>query len=148
MVGPAEVTVDEKDAAATRRTGNWTVSVTPGGWAGRSLWSKGADARFRWTPNLPAAGNYEVYAWWTANPKRTATAPYLIAHASGTATVTVNQREAGSGAKWRLLGTYAFQAGSEGYVELSGQQGEACADAVRFVFKSAPQEGEPAKTGP
>jgi hypothetical protein len=127
-----QIIVDNK-AANTSRTGMWTVSRATNPWAGQSLDSRTSTATFRWIPSLPVTGAYKVYAWWTAAPSRSTTVPYRIFHKSGLATVTVNQREPQLNGQWHLLGTFRFAAGSSGYVEVSGANGQANADAVRFV---------------
>jgi hypothetical protein len=134
---PSTVTVDNQDAN-TERTGTWTVSSGPNPWAGQSLYAgrgptSGASATFRWIPDLPEAGEYRVYAWWTYHVNRCYDVPYTIAHAAGTDVVTVNQHDSSLGGQWNLLGTYTFEAGSGGYVEVSAADGQACADAVTFV---------------
>ena len=88
---------------------------------------------------MAEAGTYQVYAWWTHHDNRSASVPYRVTHASGTATVTVNQHDAGLAGRWNLLGTYSFAAGGAGCVEVSGENGQACADAIRLV----PSAGTP-----
>ncbi|QRK11799.1 N-acetylmuramoyl-L-alanine amidase [Archangium violaceum] len=58
---------------------------------------------------LPVAATKTIDAWWSAGTNRSTTAPFLITHASGTATVKVNQ-QTGGGA-WNTLGTWSFPAG-------------------------------------
>jgi PKD repeat protein len=134
---PSTVTVDNKDAN-TEKTGTWSVSSGPSPWAGQSLYAgsgptSGADATFRWIPELPEAGEYEVYVWWTYHSNRCYDVPYTIAHAGGTDVVTMNQHDQSTAGQWNLLGTYTFEAGSAGWVEVSAAEGQACADAVSFV---------------
>ena len=85
-----------------------------------------------WTPNVPSAGSYQVYARWTANPNRATDAKYTVVHAGGSTTHTVDQ-QTGGGA-WNLLGTYAFAPGTAHKVELTDQaNGYVVADAIRLV---------------
>ncbi|NOJ82071.1 N-acetylmuramoyl-L-alanine amidase [Myxococcus xanthus] len=82
--------------------------------------------------HMPAAGSRTIQAWWVQGTNRSPAAPFVIAHAGGNSTVTVNQQTNGS--KWVTLGTYNFNAGwnkvqlsrwaTEGYVVM--------ADAVRI----------------
>jgi hypothetical protein len=127
-----EVIVDNQ-APTTTQTGIWNVSSGPNPWAGQSLYSATVNATFRWTPLLPLAGTYKVYAWWTYHASRSTTVPYQIRHQAGVSTVTVNQRNDALGGRWNLLGTFQFAAGSAGSVTVLGENGNACADAVRFV---------------
>jgi hypothetical protein len=81
---------------------------------------------------VPAPGQYDVYAQWRANVNRSSTVPYLINHASGQATVVVNQKV--NGGAWNLLGRYSFTVGTGGWVEISDANGaQASADAIRLV---------------
>jgi hypothetical protein len=88
---------------------------------------------YRWTPTLPSAGRYEVWAWWPTGAKATR-AWYQIKHAAGTARFTRDQTQ-GAG-QWQLLGVYDFTAGSQSYIEVWNVLGKAvAADAVRFIRK-------------
>jgi hypothetical protein len=129
---PLEVIVDNQ-ASTTAQSGKWKITQGAYPWDGQALYSATLDATFRWTPVLPVAGTYQVYAWWTYTAVRSTTVPYQIHHQAGTTTVTVNQRDVALGGRWNLLGTFAFDAGSAGSVTVLGQNGNACADAVRFV---------------
>jgi hypothetical protein len=71
----------------------------------------------RWTPNLPKTETYKVYAWWNYYRYGDTNALYTINHAGGTDTVRVNQKQNYS--QWTLLGTYDFNAGSSGYVQVT-----------------------------
>ncbi len=62
-----------------------------------------------WQVTIPQAGNYSVYAWWTAASDRTTAAPYMVEHASGTTTVYKDQSS--NGGQWNLLGTFWFDPG-------------------------------------
>ena len=96
------------------------------------LYSCGSGSdNFRWTPTIPAAGTYNVYVWWTAYPNRSTSVPIDVTHAGGTTTKTYNQQTGGG--QWVLHGNYSFNAGTGGYVQVSDVNGQACADAVRFV---------------
>lgn len=132
---PGELIVDNKDSN-TSSTGTWAVSSGPNPYGSDSLYASGS-ATFRWLPVLPEAGTYEVYAWWTYHANRSTDVPYSITHAGGTAAVTVNQQDSLLGGKWNKLGTYTFNE-TGAYVEVSGANGQACADAVRFVKVDAP----------
>jgi hypothetical protein len=103
-----------------------------------------------WTPALPAAGNYKVYARWTTDAFRPSQAHYRVTHDGGTTVVTVSQLV--NGGDWVLLGTFAMTPGAGQNVQLkndhNGQnprssRGQALvADAVRFErdFNSSANE--------
>ncbi len=129
--------LDNTDHSGLAVTGLWTASTSSPGYVGPDYQhdrnaDKGAKT-FRYTPELPQAGSYAVYARWAAHPNRASNAPYTIVHASGSDTVSVNQRI--NGGVWQLLGVYSFAAGSAGHVTLgtASTDGFVIADAVRFV---------------
>jgi hypothetical protein len=124
-----ELIVDNK-SANTSRVGTWTVSSAAGPWAAQSVYNN-RGATFRWKV-APAAGSYNVYAWWTYHANRATNVPYRVNDASGLKTVVVNQRNSALAGKWNLLGTFTFGAGG-GFVEVSSENGQANADAVRLV---------------
>jgi RHS repeat-associated protein len=93
-----------------------------------------------WTANVSAAGNYQVYARWTANANRATNATYTVTHAGGATPVVVNQQA--NGGAWQLLGTYTLSPGAGHKVNLTDQaDGYVVADAVRFVPTGAQQSG-------
>ncbi len=94
-----------------------------------------------WVPGIPEACDYKVYAWWAGESTkyRSENVNYTIHHSSGSDTVTVDQTT--NGGKWNLLGIFAFNAGTSGYVVLDDDctpapvsGGTTCviADAVMF----------------
>jgi len=136
-----EIVVDNRASnTAKSSTSHWAGSGAPNPYAGESLYSTSTSARFTWQPALPASGTYQVYAWWTVWKNRSTRVPYRITHASGTATAFVDQNStsnAASGNRWNLLGSYTFNAGTA-TVEVSGENGQACADAIRFLRAGSP----------
>lgn len=88
----------------------------------------------QWTPTIPSAGNYEVFANIpSANATATA-ARYKVYYNGGNQTVIVNQATHNN--QWVSLGTYNFAQGATGYVRLgdaAGAQSQMIAfDAMRF----------------
>jgi hypothetical protein len=131
MAPSTEIIIDNGTAGATF-TGTWCASGAAGAFGANSLFSCGTGLdTYRWTPSIPAAGTYDVYVWWTAGTGRSTTAPITVSHAAGSTTVQFNQRLAGG--QWNLHGRYAFNAGTGGFVQISDVNGQASADAVRFV---------------
>ena len=129
VVGALEIVVDNLDAT-TSQIGTWLNSSGPSPWAGNSRYNNGGGS-FRWLPTIPVAGSYQVYAWWTYHVNRSDNVPYRISHDGGVAEVAVNQADAGLGGQWRLLGTFDLSPGD--YIEVSSDNGQACADAIRLV---------------
>jgi Putative Ig domain len=135
---PTEIIIDNaalgvQDPSGGRTfTGTWCNSIAANVYGGGSFYSCGSGIdTYRWTPNLSVAGNYQVYVWWGNNPNRSTSVPISVTHAAGTTTTNYNMRTGGGG--WVLHGTYSFNAGKTGYVQVSDANGQAGADAARFV---------------
>ena len=47
------------------------------------------------TPDLPQAGDYDVYAWWTQHSNRASNALYTVYHSGGNETVLISQKDGG-----------------------------------------------------
>lgn len=95
-----------------------------------------AVARYR--PYIPEAGYYPVYVWARDGSDRS-NQLYRVNHTGGTTEVRVDWRQVGKA--WVWLGTYYFNEGDAGYVEVSNQVTDpyatyhnhvVVADAVRF----------------
>ncbi|WNR46033.1 golvesin C-terminal-like domain-containing protein [Paenibacillus roseipurpureus] len=131
-----EIIVDNSDGGVTKSSG-WLSSSTSSLRIGSDYLqdgntNKGAlNATF--TPVLPVTGTYSVYVYYNAAANRANNVPFTITHASGTASVGVNQQI--NGGTWVQLGTYTFNSGSTGSVTISntGTSGYVIADAVKFV---------------
>lgn len=108
---------------APAKTGR-TVDNNSGGFSVVGTWATGssatdkfgADYRYhstapvsepaQWTTALNTSGTWNVWAWWPQGANRSTTASYIITHAGGTSTVTVNQQL--NGGKWNLLGSWSM----------------------------------------
>ena len=85
-----------------------------------------------WTPNVAQAGQYEVYARWSAGANRASDATYTVTHAAGSTAVPVDQKVNGGG--WNLLGIFNLGTGSAHNVTLTDQaNGYVIADAIRLI---------------
>ena len=132
--GNPGIIVDNDDPGASQ-IGTWQVSEGPQPFGADSL-SSNSGGRFGWTADLPAAGEYEVFLWWTVTPSRNNDVPVFVDTATGTENIIVDQRT-GAGV-WHSLGVYEF--GSEAAVSLVAPNNvaiTACADAVRFVAQDS-----------
>lgn len=142
-LGPqTEMHIIDNDDAGFSISGTWYQSV------GTPFWGDATDpvhyvyanteasetAVARWTPTFSKAGLYPVFVWALDGTDRTTDARYRIVHQGGTSTVTLDQYRVGKG--WVWLGTYYFDVGSSGYIELINQSSETgkvvIADAARF----------------
>jgi hypothetical protein len=92
----------------------------------------GDKGRARYTPRLPKAGLYEVFAWWNSRGTRFDAVPYVVNHAGGSETVAVDQNK--QGGRWVSLGRYRFDPDGAS-VELKADRFPhyVVAEAVRFV---------------
>ena len=97
-----------------------------------------ASASAVFTPNIGVEGNYEVFEWHgrPQNANASANATYIINHAGGRTTKTINQRV--NTGQWNSLGVYTFGKGASHNVTISstGANGSIMADAVKFVFRN------------
>jgi len=126
---------DNGDADGITLAGTWTASTGVAGFYGDNYLyaSPGAtDASARFTPTLPHTNSYQVYLRWTAFANRATNTPVDMNYAGGSRTLAVNQ--ATNGGTWNWLGTFPFNAGTNGSVTVRGvASGYAIADAVRWV---------------
>jgi hypothetical protein len=98
--------------------------------------AESAVARFR--PYIPVSGDYPVYAWARDGADRVKQL-YRVVHSGGATEVLVNHRRVGKG--WVWLGTFPFERGRKGGVDVSNRVTDpyeadgghvVVADAVRF----------------
>lgn len=138
-----EVVLDNTDSARVTFSGAWSDSTStvyygaPGATPYRyaTINTTGTTAWATYRPNLPVAGFYPVYAWTRCGSDRVRQL-YRVQHSGGVTEVRVNHRRVGLG--WVWLGTYYFEAGTNGCVTISnyapGYSGSEViiADAIRF----------------
>jgi hypothetical protein len=139
-----EVVLDNDDAGVTY-TGAWLNDTSTSKYYENGINNSGVRYRYattggattataRYTPNIPTADFYPVYCWTpTPDNRQRVRQTYRVVHSGGTALVPVDHRIVGNG--WIWLGSYYFQAGSSGYVEIINQSpdsGVVLADAIRF----------------
>ncbi|MCP5559238.1 MAG: FAD-dependent oxidoreductase [Verrucomicrobiaceae bacterium] len=131
------IVVDDGEAQLTGfdSIGHTTPGFVQQGYRHDSDAGKGMQ-KARFIPTLPKAGKYRVAITYGALANRANNVPVTIHHASGDASVTVNQKKKPS-EKGLLepLGTYDFEAGQSSYVEISntGTKGHVIIDAIQFL---------------
>jgi hyaluronate lyase len=138
--GPTEVIVDNLDTGATF-TGAWATSTAGNDRYGPDYvhdYNTGATGgkKVTFTPNLTAAGSYDVYVSWSTNANRANNVTMEVVDTGGSHSIyPVNQRVATPAGGWYLLGTFMFAAGTGGSVIVHNDaaNGYVIADAVRFV---------------
>lgn len=88
LLRATDVIVDNADSSGVTITGAWTPTTNPGFWDTNTFHDgntgKGTKS-VRFTPNLPTAGDYEVFFWRTASGNRATDTPVDIAFSAGTA---------------------------------------------------------------
>ncbi|QDS98250.1 golvesin C-terminal-like domain-containing protein [Adhaeretor mobilis] len=137
---PNEVVLDNDDTEVTF-TGAWSDSSSPiyfgdpgdvpYRFASTSV-TETATANYR--PDIPEDGFYPVYSWTRYGSDRASDFLYKINHSGGTTEVTVDHTRVGNGTVY--LGTYHFEAGTAGSVDISNRSDDAgtvvIADMIRF----------------
>jgi len=133
------IVVDETEAELV---GEWAYSThTPPyvgiGYLHDQREGKG-EKSVTFTPELPAAGIYEVRLAHCYNVRRATNTPVTIRHAEGETVVRIDQQEVPEHGKlFRSLGRYRFEAGREGWVRVSNEGTDpgkvVIADAVQFL---------------
>lgn len=129
------IITDNADVDGVTLTGAWTASSGVAGFYGPDYLyaAPGATtASARFTPSLPHTNSYQVYLRWAAFANRATNTPVDVHYDGGSRTLAVNQTI--NGGIWNWLGTFPFQAGTNGSVSVRGvSSGYAIADAVRWV---------------
>jgi len=138
------------DNSAAEKVGFWKPSSFVKGYIGANYIhdeSKGkGEKRVIYTPELPAAGRYEVRVSHTPSGNRDTAVPFEVQHTSGKTVVKVNQRRAGPIDRvWTSLGSFNFAAGKTASVVLQtdGTKDVVIADAVQFIPEEPVVEAEP-----
>lgn len=128
---------DTEDSSACTLTGTWTFSNISGWWGGtpaRLAQVGDNNNRAEFTLNLPAAGTYNISAWWVAASDRARNTPYIVYHANGVDTIRFDQSV--NGLKWNTLGSFTFTGTSSDKVVVSNKAtggSVICVDALRIL---------------
>lgn len=136
-LGETVIVDNQSPRFTTTPAGAWTSATATNGFKGQFYQTSDSQATARWTPQLPRAGSYRVYAWWGgAATSLDPAVQFVVKSGGGISTNVVNQKL--NAGQWVLLGAYNFAANYEEFVSLrpSGT-GLAVADAVRFVNDQA-----------
>ncbi|MGI8335658.1 family 16 glycosylhydrolase [Actinomadura scrupuli] len=139
---PAVVT--DNGSSGYTESGPWNASATVPGWRGTGTrWATAGASTARWTPDLPSATTYDVFAWIPRNATDSTSAAFTVVHNGTTSSVDPDERMGVN--RWVKLGNFDFAAGTGGYVQL-GQgvtAGLIRADAVKFVAAAPPDTMAP-----
>ena len=128
-----DVTIDDTEATFVGTWGGPSTSV-PGYWGDgyRHHQAGNGGSTATWTPNIPEAGEWEVFARWTSDSNRATDAPYTVSHAEGDTTVDVNQEQ--DGGTWYSLGVFTFNAGPASVTLSNDANQYVIADAIRLIY--------------
>jgi hypothetical protein len=126
---PDQIVVDtdgtNADFGSFRRANASNWYSAPYGFNGTMLWtfvSAETEANWgEWRPNLPAAGQWQVWVFVPEQHASTTYARYTVVHADGRTEAAVNQ--GANKNNWVLLGTFRFNE-KGGYVRLTDVTGE------------------------
>lgn len=118
------VIVDNLDTDLVTTSGTWkSAGAASMHYRGQSSFADIENRSFdtfRFTPNLPSSSRYKVFAWNSEFNNRNTKVPHLIQYSSENSTVTVDQdSDTGKFGQWECLGTFHFEKGTNGYVEIS-----------------------------
>ena len=102
------------------------------GYRGKSLIAKSAGRdTFRFVPDLPHPGMYEVSVFWPRNTAGSSAAEITLVHEAGTEALVVNQIN--DGGTWVSLGTFPLRTDGSSMLEFSDSGPTTLlVDAVRF----------------
>lgn len=137
------LTIDELETTFARSDANWYSASC--GYGGNTFYTYATDRASEstnsatWRPNIPERGRYRVYAHvpqgcgLASAPYASSRATYTIVSADGEATRTVDHNTADD---WVDLGTYTFDAGTGGAVELNDLTGEPYSQRKVIFFDS------------
>ncbi|MFW5652956.1 MAG: N-acetylmuramoyl-L-alanine amidase [Planctomycetota bacterium] len=132
--GGDEITLDTPSATFTQ---SWTLaSSAPDKYGADYRWRSTGIARglAYWQPNIPSAGNYDVYFWWADGWNRNPSTTVGVRINGRQYTRQVNQQT--NGGRWNYVGTWNFPRGTSSLVGMSndGSSGYVViADAIRLV---------------
>src|SRR5262245_41873108 len=97
----AEELVVDDVSTGVQLNGTWATSTNGSGFVGiayRFRVAGDGSSSVRWGFPGAGGGTYDVFARWTSGPNRASNAKYVVAHADGSSTVSVDQR--GGGGAW------------------------------------------------
>lgn len=133
----------EQDGAGYSQTGSWTTISTGSTHSGAirtAPVSATETATATFTPDIPEAGRYAVYAWYRRHPDGSASTStatrFTINHAGGQTEWIQNQDR--DGFTWKYIGHYYFEPGSNpgsGSVTVSNQGSESGRNVIVDSFR-------------
>jgi hypothetical protein len=130
---PGIVLDDEKAV----KKGKWTSGEGLKGFVGKHyIYSREPGASVRFEFDVPTSGKYEVRVSAGAHENRASNTPVTVTSSTGAQTVRINQKvEPTLPDGFISVGTFTFQAGKQGVVEITTDQanGNVHVDAVQLL---------------
>ncbi len=144
-----DITMDEFDA---EMSGRWNGTlpdlvltkplrfsdVFTGPGTHRDVITKGkvGAVRAHFQPKLPRTGRYQVCIGFRPSKAQATNTPITIKHSSGTARLTMNQRDEATPFAFVPVGEFTFKAGDSGFVDVANTNadGRVAIDGVRWVW--------------
>ncbi len=129
--------VEDTGDANVTLFGDWSASNIAGYWSSTPALKapKGSGESYtEFKTNLPGAGMYAVYGWWTAASDRCSDTPFIINHGGTVDTVRIDQTQGRF--KWNLIGSFNFTGNSNESITISNAAntpGYVIADAIRIL---------------
>jgi len=143
--GPSQPPLDPKklpgivvDDAQAKKTGDWPVSSSIGGYVGEGYAHDAHEATgeksVQYDLTAAKTGRYELRLSYTANGNRASNARVVIRHAAGESVVTLNQKKTPPiEGLWVSLGKFDLAPQSTVTIENRGADGHVIADAVQAL---------------
>ena len=139
-VDPASLPGLVLDEDRAELAGEWAFSSSVPAFVGSGYLHDGGEGKgkksARFAFEVEASGLHRVFLAWSHHPNRAPRVPVRVGAADGEHALTVDQRRPASvEVPLRLLGTFRFEVGRPGWVEVSNRetQGHVIADAVQVV---------------
>ncbi len=114
--------VDNTDSGYSDN-GGWTDSVSTSPYIGTNYRvipaATVSTATATWRPTITKSDYYPVYVFYTGGTNRATAVTYYVVHSGGTTQFTLNQQR--DGYTWKYIGTYHFNAGTQGCVYVTNQ---------------------------
>jgi len=149
-IDPAELPGIIVDDTQAQQVGNWKHSTSFGPFLGsgylHDLNEAKGDKTLSFAPKIPKTARYEVRIAFIGGPGRAERVPVTILHADGEELLAFKEADDDiRGLKFASIGTFRFEAGGQGFVQISnaGTEGYVTVDAVQFipVGDDAPADG-------
>lgn len=134
-----DILLDNDDAEGITLKGNW--EKLRGGYGPNQLLAKPSDkiVSAQFTPEIPEAGEYEIFVFMTKNARRTSGTEYTVfdgANKNDLVFETKSIKELGlSSSEWVSLGTYKLPEGQTSYVEVSNRNADGIVTADAIIWK-------------